>query len=126
MGGQHCFLFACVPRLPLEENLDVWESFVGGKVWPVSLCLRTRTTRNGQCCTPPPVELARINVSEDLACLDDLTKPCMKTLSLRSTPFYSSFLIANCSYLCARHRAMIQKVRQVHKQMSVLTKWAVI
>lgn len=73
MGRRHCFLITCMPRLSLEDNLDVWESCLGGKAWPV--CVQgPKAMRKDRCCTPPAVELARINVLEDLACLDDLAK----------------------------------------------------
>jgi len=35
VGGQHSFLSARVPRLLSEEKIDVWESCVGSKAWPV-------------------------------------------------------------------------------------------
>lgn len=71
-----------------------------------SLCSKTRTMGKGQYCTPPPVELDTVNVPEDLACLDDLTKQCVKTLFI-TYPFCRSFLIINYNYLCARPRIMI-------------------
>lgn len=71
-----------------------------------SLCSKTRTMGKRQCCTPPPVELDIVNVPEDLACLDNLTKQCVKTFFI-TCPLCRSFLKTNYNYLSTRPRIMI-------------------